>query len=119
MKVLNARSALLSDYEVLRLLQEMDEEQHQSAASIELAEDDDHAMQAHRDAKVEEALKKVPDNLRTVQYEVSSGGGSILSTVQALLTACSVDSSMSDPLYPDPSYAVVCIPGARAYSRTS
>ncbi|CAO1614574.1 unnamed protein product [Parajaminaea phylloscopi] len=61
MKVLNPRSALLSDYEMLSLLREMDEEQHSGAEGQALSE-----------AKVEEAMKKVPDNLRTVQYETLS-----------------------------------------------
>lgn len=64
MKILNPRSALLSDYEMLSLLREMDEEQHQAVG------DNSSLGWALAEEKVEEAMKKVPDNLRTIQYEV-------------------------------------------------
>lgn len=61
MKILNPRSALLSDFEVLLLLKEMEDQQHDAKAAADLSQ-----------ASLEQGLAKVPDNLRTVQYAVSA-----------------------------------------------
>ncbi|PWN18781.1 hypothetical protein BCV69DRAFT_233772, partial [Microstroma glucosiphilum] len=69
MKVLNARTALLSDYEVLSLLQEMEADQQQgNERSSRIAEGD--ADDAEK--RLMEKMAKVPQNLRTIQYEILS-----------------------------------------------
>lgn len=66
MKVLNPRSALLSDYEVLSLLQEMEADQQKGASSSSSSRPTDEA-----ESKMVEKMAKVPQDLRTIQYEVS------------------------------------------------
>ncbi|CAO1626370.1 unnamed protein product [Sympodiomycopsis kandeliae] len=62
MKVDNPRSALLSDFEVLLLLKEMEDQQQSSkGGASDLTQ-----------ANLEEGMAKVPDNLRTVQYATMS-----------------------------------------------
>lgn len=77
MRILKARSALLSDFEVLKVLKEMEAEQQERLNSTshisEISEDAD--AQANPTARGDEDdlwLSKVPENLRTIQYEVSS-----------------------------------------------
>lgn len=62
MKILNPRSALLSDFEVLLILKEMeDEQQNAKSSTSDLSQ-----------ANLEQGLAKVPENLRTVQYATMS-----------------------------------------------
>lgn len=80
MRILKARSALLSDFEVLKVLKEMESEQKaQVNGAIELSEADDMSEDALRNASTTKSdgdddswLSKVPENLRTIQYEVST-----------------------------------------------
>ena len=79
MRILKARSALLSDFEVLKVLKEMEEEQKNRAMSTtqgaRIKNDQDGQNADASPSKREEDdlwLSKVPDNLRTIQYEVSS-----------------------------------------------
>lgn len=78
MRILKARSALLSDFEVLKVLKEMESEQKirgSVAPQItHIDEDDEDARRNATTSKVEDDdawLSKVPENLRTIQYEVS------------------------------------------------
>lgn len=66
MKVLNPRSAFLSDYEVLMLLEEMEAAQ-QGVGSSKAGLD---VTSRTGEKKLEDSLRKVPENLRTIQYEV-------------------------------------------------
>lgn len=85
MKVLNARTALLSDYEVLSLLQEMEADQQQgNERSSRIAEGD--ADDAEK--RLVEKMAKVPQNLRTIQYEVRQARGV---TRPSVLCVCGCD----------------------------
>jgi hypothetical protein len=57
MRVVKARAALLSDYEVLQLLRETESEQRQTA-------------QRAKQGLVPDSEADVPPNLRTIQFEV-------------------------------------------------
>lgn len=76
MRVLKARSALLSDFEVLKALREMETEQRvrvNGTAQVSELEDESKPQSAAA-VKGEEDdvwLSNVPENLRTIQYEVS------------------------------------------------
>ncbi|KAJ1028707.1 hypothetical protein NDA16_001873 [Ustilago loliicola] len=77
MRILKARSALLSDFEVLKVLKEMEAEQkgrlNSTSHISEINEDTD--AQDQPTAKGDEDdlwLSKVPENLRTIQYETIS-----------------------------------------------
>ncbi|SPO24769.1 related to RPC17 - RNA polymerase III subunit C17 [Ustilago trichophora] len=79
MRILKARAALLSDFEVLKVLKEMEAEQKtrvKSAPQItETNEESDVQGQNAHIAKGEEDdvwLSNVPENLRTIQYETIS-----------------------------------------------
>lgn len=79
MRILKARSALLSDFEVLKVLKEMEAEQKdrlRSTTQIEEVTEKPDAQEANVSPnKLEEDdvwLSKVPENLRTIQYETIS-----------------------------------------------
>lgn len=65
MKILNPRSALLSDMEMLSLLQEMEADQQSAGTSAGSAA----VLHGNNEDAVAAAMAKVPSNLRTVQYE--------------------------------------------------
>lgn len=82
MRILKARSALLSDFEVLKVLKEMEEEQKtrvKTASQKNRAKEESDMQQEDASlAKGEEDdlwLSSVPENLRTIQYEVSAIDG--------------------------------------------
>ncbi|TKY86743.1 hypothetical protein EX895_004383 [Sporisorium graminicola] len=79
MRILKARSALLSDFEVLKVLKEMEAEQKarvQTAPKIsEINDDSDDALRNTSSFKPDDDdgwLSNVPENLRTIQYETIS-----------------------------------------------
>lgn len=79
MRILKARSALLSDFEVLKVLKEMESEQkarvHTAPKISEINDDSDDALRNTATSKADDDdvwLSNVPENLRTIQYEVSS-----------------------------------------------
>lgn len=78
MRILKARSALLSDFEVLKVLKEMEVEQKDRVKTTshisEIADQSDAQGAKAALPKGDEDdvwLSKVPENLRTIQYEVS------------------------------------------------
>lgn len=83
MRILKARSALLSDFEVLKVLKEMESEQKArvkplvESSQVVKDDDDDDALRNASVPTVEDVdddswLSQVPENLRTIQYEVSA-----------------------------------------------
>ncbi|EST07561.1 RNA polymerase II, Rpb4 [Kalmanozyma brasiliensis GHG001] len=79
MRILKARSALLSDFEVLKVLKEMESEQKTRGSVApqitQIDEDDEDALRNATASQGEEDdvwLSKVPENLRTIQYETIS-----------------------------------------------
>lgn len=92
MRILKARSALLSDFEVLKVLKEMESEQRTRGTSApqitQIDEEDEDALRNASNPKVEDDdlwLSKVPENLRTIQYEVSYLPTRCLDTVRSNL----------------------------------
>lgn len=89
MKVLKPRAALLSDYEVLKVLKDMEAEQKQRSqdakdrkTSISSSSHTALAEPAQASAPApggedDEWMQQVPENLRTIQYEVSLGASFI------------------------------------------
>ena len=76
MRILKARSALLSDFEVLKVLKEMEAEQkdglnHTSHISEINNDKDAHGQPIAKGDEDDLWLSKVPENLRTIQFEVS------------------------------------------------
>ncbi len=77
MRILKARSALLSDFEVLHVLKEMESEQRARVKPSTQTQEGEHKIKAEGDqpANGEEDdvwLSNVPENLRTIQYETIS-----------------------------------------------
>ncbi|SOV04350.1 related to RPC17 - RNA polymerase III subunit C17 [Ustilago sp. UG-2017a] len=77
MRILKARSALLSDFEVLKVLKEMEAEQrdglnHTSHISEINNDKDAHGQPIAKGDEDDLWLSKVPENLRTIQFETIS-----------------------------------------------
>lgn len=101
MRILKARAALLSDFEVLKVLKEMEAEQKtrvKSAPHIsEINEESDVQGQNASTAKGEEDdvwLSNVPENLRTIQYEVS-----VYTKAKFTLFSSAIEASMDSIAY--------------------
>lgn len=81
MKVKNARAAELSDFEVLSVLRDLETKQREAVASASLADAVAHAA-AHGGGGTElsleeKAMRSLPPNLRTIQYEVLETLGNV------------------------------------------
>ncbi|PWZ00680.1 hypothetical protein BCV70DRAFT_199948 [Testicularia cyperi] len=75
MKVLKPRAALLSDFEVLRVLKQLEQEQQDRTAKAHEPASEDGATRDQLQTQGEDDdvwLTKIPENLRTVQYETIS-----------------------------------------------
>ncbi|KZT41561.1 hypothetical protein SISSUDRAFT_1069764 [Sistotremastrum suecicum HHB10207 ss-3] len=69
MEIVNQRSALLSNFEVLTLLREHEREQLAQAKSNFLVKKEQGSSD---DANVNQPLEDVPENLRTIEFEASA-----------------------------------------------